>query len=796
MFSSFLRRKSRIQQEPQPVQPQPVQQLTEDDIKFWKDHNLDPIDKKRIEPSIVSTSPYVKLYKESIKILISIRLLKSSSRILTIEDCKYIRKSLPDAHVCINNGLYYDHLFTKYFLKKINKYDEKYREYGTDIYLYLELYNILRRKLKPLPQSIVLHILKNNNIPQSQLYKEEKLSVDPTSYSSKFDKEDVSQNDILTNNIDYSKFKLSGLSIEKVMIRLYIDINNILNLEFTKENYSHVINSFTTLKFVEKIYKISKILNNKLKENIEEYIEKYIKEHNAVNDFFKTNFVDINSSHYFTILEDIYNKIILIYDYFFPYFIHDGIYETNCIGTEDAVTMHDFNYDTNRPGKVTIIPYYTINKILNKCYLTENLFKILLHDIKKYVITDENENDPSKNPINRQNFTEGDINHIVEQLLINLKNYNDDEIMNGLNFLKMIFESELVKANRSGPFDLKKDLEGLLKKINEKSQNILEDLLKDPKFIYFKNANKIATEQLVYKIKTKANVFLSSKKFRDKFRDTKDNIRDFDLRDFDLRDFKGDIQDFTERDIVDIVWHISFYRNTYNEEKSMNCLKFLFKILSSQLDKVNKKLTKLTNRHSKGLKELKENLEYLLIKIDEKSIQRELYYNILVDIKFIKFIDSIKKANYNIARNIKRKVNLTFLEITDNYYEQINKNENEINESSDELKIVGNYTYFLNINLGTEENKRILKLSFLDMPIFNDLFKNNSLRKTRFLNKTGTAILDVAISLIFDDEIFNMEDIPPQKIYDNYSNLFSTYNGGRKKRIVSNKKRSSKKKTI
>lgn len=655
--------RNKIQPEPEPVQPE--QKLTEEDIKLWKENNQDPKTGEMIESSIVSTSPYVKLYKESIKILISIRLLKSSSRILTIEDCKYIRKSLPDAHVCINDGPYYDHLFTKYFLKKKDKYDKKYSAYGTDIYLYLELYNILKRKqyikqivLKPLPPEVISKILLKYRQPQQLLL--EKGSVSRQSFSSQF--EDVSQNDILTNNIDYSKFKLSGLSIENVMIRLYNDIINILNLKFTKENYSHVINSFTILKFVEKIYKISDILNTKLAEDIKIYIKKYIKEESTtVNDFLKTNFVDIDSSHYFTILEDIYNKIILLYDYFFPYFIHDGIYETNCIGTEDVLNLNEFNYDTNNhAGKVTILPEYTKNKIVNKCYLTEELYKSLLYNINYYGSNVNNNKIFEK--YNTVPFTRGDIEHIVNQLLINLENYNEDESEDGLEFLNSIFKIQL-------------------------------------------------------------------------------------------------------------------------------------------LSKVNKEIEKENDSESLiNLRKLKSSLEFLLLIIQKKSM---VLRDILKLDSFKYFIEENLRV---MLKNIKiSQKNLTFFNITDDFDEQITLNFKEgftkltkLKGLFTKLKIIGKYSYFLNINLGTEENKRILIHSFLDVPIFNNEDKNNELRlHTRFLKNFGTANEIYKISTILKElKELKIKPTNPKEIYNKYCKIFSTYNGGRKKRIVSNKKRSSKKKTI
>ena len=687
MFSRFPRQ-SRIQPE---QQEQPEQKLTEEDIsklnniKFWKDNNIDPINKKNIEPSIVPSSTYVKLYKKSIDILILILLRKSPSVILTIKDCKYIRKSLPNAHICINDGPLYDHLFTKYFIKKhIKKYDEKYRAYGTDIYLYLELYKILKRKLKPLPPQIIQN-LKNNKILLSQNYLKNIIGsmVISKSSSSEFNQEDIlSQNDILTNNIDYILFRQSELYIDKVIIRLDKDINNILNLKFTKENYYHVINSFTTLKFVEKIYKISNILNSSFTEDITAYINEYT----SINDFFKKYLVDKNSSEYFHILEDIYNKIILLYDYYFPYFIHDGIYETNCIGTKDAITQDDFNYDTNNhAGNVTIIPDYTQNKIVNTCFLTEELFLLLLSDITYYI----DYNKKSIKPHNRQEFTKGDINHIVEQLLIKLKNYNEDDNTNGLIFLKTyVFEIELKKVSDE------------IIKLQKKNDEIIE-LLK---------------ENMIIEIT---------------------NLKEYLL---------------------------------------------------------NRSKIKLLNK-------LKINLQSLL-KLGSIQI-------ILKDPKFTYFIKAYLKANKN---EISRVRQLKVFNFTNNYNEEINKNEEEFKKPSSEYKIIGKYSYFLNINLGTEENKRVFTKSVLDIPIFNKSTLNNTLRgKTSYtfleeIKKNKEYVVD-SLELLnvienlenFKKKLINIPKETPKETYDSYYKCFFSIRGGRKKRIVnttSNKKRGRKNKTI
>jgi hypothetical protein len=802
MFSIFPSRFSRIQQE-QTVQQE--QKLTEEDIrklnniKLWKENDQDPITKERVELSIVPTSAYVKLYKKSIEILISIILRKSSSVILTIKDCKYIRKCLPDVHARndeYDHEYFYDHLFTKYFLKHKKKYDNEYCAYGTDVFLYLQLYSILKRKspipeitlpishepqmslkklvLKPLPYKYIKKILNNNNL------KPLRGGGEGETNSSEFNQDDKKlQMNFLTNNINHSLFLESELSIQKIMGRLSNDINHIFILKFTKENYSHVINNFTTLKFVEKIYNISDNLKDNLKEDINEYINTTVN----VNDFFRTHLVDKKSSEYFPILEDIYNKIILLYDYYFPYFIHDGIYETNCNGKKDEISLDEFNYDTNNhAGKVTIIPDYFNNKMVNKCYITEDIYNTLLFDI--------NNNRISTKPHNREEFTKGDIEHIVNQLKILIQNYNEDESKNGLLFLKKIFSSQLDKVGReiikikyvygyyiNKEFDLKvknqlkKALEALLKYIDEQSKKFLKEILNDPKFIYFRKVNK----------RKRSIIFKST---------------------------EGDIERFIKKLEIDI--------ENYNYDESENGLIILKDIFSSQLDKVKKELGLSKRLKKEELQKLYEYLEYLLKKIDDKNIDdKETINKISENDDFTYFIDETKKESINvvnktrsgIADEIKSKIEKKFFSITDNYNQQIVEHQTE----SSEFKIIGYFTYFLNINLGTDENKRIFQHSFLDIPIFNNEKKNETLYT--YANSSNSPIIVVANSPILYavnypnstilDDIKKLMELKksPEEVYNEYIIFFKKNftSGGRKKRIVnttSNKKSGRKKKTI
>ena len=800
MFFFKTRQQRRIQpvQTVQTVQTvQPEQKLTEEDIrnlnniKFWKENDTDPITNERVEPSIIPKSTYVKLYKESIEKLILILLRKSSSVILTIEDCKYIRKCLPDAHARRINDYdheyFYDHLFTKYFLKHIKKYDEKYSAYGTDVFLYLQLYKILRRKspipeitlpisvepqrksltkLMPLPPEYIEKIL--NRIPLEKI--PQSIRGGDVTNSSEFNEDDKNEQiNFLTNNINRSIFLEGELSIQKIMGRLSNDINHIFILKFTEENYSKVINNFTTLKFVEKIYNISENLRENFKKDITEYINTTVN----VNDFFRTHLVDKKSSEYFPILEDIYNKIILIYDYYFPYFIHDGIYETNCKGKIDDISHEEFNYDTNNhAGKVTIIPDYFNNKMVNRCYLTEYIYDYLLYDIKHEVT--------SIKPHNREEFTKGDIEHIVNQLKIFIRNYNEEESKDGLKRLKEIFSSLLDKVNvsittRESLQKLKGILESFIKYIDEKSKNFLKGFLNDPKLILFRRLN----------IKKKSPFY----------------------------SFKKD----KEEDVIErFIKNLEIDMKKSKEYESKDGLKRLKEIFSSQLKKVKDEL-------SKGLKKTKEIeileniLENLLKKIDDKNIDKETIKKISENKDFTYFINLSKNVIDNIkskiADEIKGNIESKNFYITSNYNQQIVELQVELQTESRELKIIGKYTYFLNINLGTDTNKRIFQHIFLDIPFFNNKEKNKTLYT--YANSSNSPIIVVANSPILYavknpnstilDDIKTLMELKksPEDVYNEYIYFFkkNLTSGGRKKRIVnttSNKKRGrkNKKKTI
>ena len=100
--------------------------------KMWKDTpTIDPFTGNTIEISINPTSEYVAIYSKIIDGLTKQILKMSSKKVLSVEDCKYIKESMPEEHAIYHIGhtgtdtIFYDHLLFKNFLNK-HTYDKDY----------------------------------------------------------------------------------------------------------------------------------------------------------------------------------------------------------------------------------------------------------------------------------------------------------------------------------------------------------------------------------------------------------------------------------------------------------------------------------------------------------------------------------------------------------------------------------------------------------------------------------------------------------------------------------------------
>ena len=264
---------------------------TLDQVKEWKEQpEYHPINKVIIEVSINPKSDYVKLYKDAITILVNYRINEKNSGksgksklgfknrstvnvdMLSIDDCKFIRKNLPDVHTRVDDGFTYDHLFIKYFINKEKKfkYDKNYIAYETDIFLFLELYKIIKRKriLKSLPRPIYTRTLSSILLTDDDLrpFDLRTLSSQKKSTSSKFvNQYSQTVKDFLTGNINNSLLMKSEISVSKLIEKTCNDINSVLYLNIlyiNNEHYENIIKNRLVFKYLYNIYKIAKFNND------------------------------------------------------------------------------------------------------------------------------------------------------------------------------------------------------------------------------------------------------------------------------------------------------------------------------------------------------------------------------------------------------------------------------------------------------------------------------------------------------------------------------------------------------
>jgi predicted regulator of amino acid metabolism with ACT domain len=135
------------------------------------------------------------------------------------------------------DGFYYDHLFVKYFIMNKNyKYDPAYIAYGTDMFLYLQLYKCIKRK----PAT------KARYMP---------------SLSSAFEKDYMTTEYLLDGNINESLFAKSEISILKILMNLCEDIKEVLHMRMTIEQHERVKTNLKVLRYVDNIYQIAKFGN-------------------------------------------------------------------------------------------------------------------------------------------------------------------------------------------------------------------------------------------------------------------------------------------------------------------------------------------------------------------------------------------------------------------------------------------------------------------------------------------------------------------------------------------------------
>ena len=435
----------------------PVAVIPQIDIEIanrWIENPLvNPYTKKVIEVSIHPSSAYVAVYKKVMKGLIAyFRSHYEEEYILTIEDCKYIKDNLPIIHSIIDikdEYIKYDHLFIRYFVNKKVKgnyiYDIRYRE-DSDIKLYLNIYKSIKTKkpislsprasqklkslpLLPLPQppKTSLKLIKPIALPLPSLKLQEQLSpVSPN--SPKFAIENYKTlEDLLRNNIDFSK---TDISIGKLVMNMCVDIRRILYMrkdDKTLENYKIALHNKKTLKYVNYIYNNLKFAEiSGIYGEMSRYYDRLpantIEDIKQIYNKIKTYFDDrlygdkykeietkkITEADILTELIKIYEHILRLYARHFNYFIDPSkkikyneegsinVIKLNpyCpIDAEDIITLDDISdYKGMRREYVfnTTIYNKTDNEVSYFCNDTVSLYNYILEFI---AVSTEGKND-------------------------------------------------------------------------------------------------------------------------------------------------------------------------------------------------------------------------------------------------------------------------------------------------------------------------------------------------------------------------------------------------------------------
>lgn len=113
--------------------------------KMWKDTpTIDPFTGNTIAVSINPASEYVAVYSKIIDGLTKQILKTSPNKVLSVENCKFIKECMPDVHAIYNTDtdtIFYDHILFKNFLNK-HAYDKDYLK-EIEPYLYSHIYEVV-----------------------------------------------------------------------------------------------------------------------------------------------------------------------------------------------------------------------------------------------------------------------------------------------------------------------------------------------------------------------------------------------------------------------------------------------------------------------------------------------------------------------------------------------------------------------------------------------------------------------------------------------------------------------------
>jgi hypothetical protein len=265
--------------------------------KEWKDNPMiNPLTGATIQVSINPKSEYVALYAKLIDKLVK-HLLQNGKKILTIQDCKTIKDSMPNMHAIyhitdgnnnIIDSIFYDHLFmTKFITLKESKSANKYsydNDYLKEIepYLYLNMYKA------------IIVSLKNSRV---------------TTYDNVAD--------LLIYIEPINTFFSIGILVDK----LCSDIKNVLYMhesKITEEKINTAIYNKEVLKYYIKIYQLT-LTNLDLRKEIINYYNNFAKYNNSYNADRKnklnnTNYIYYQISNHVSKDDSICKTLLSVYD--------------------------------------------------------------------------------------------------------------------------------------------------------------------------------------------------------------------------------------------------------------------------------------------------------------------------------------------------------------------------------------------------------------------------------------------------------------------------------------------------
>lgn len=341
-------------------------------LEKWKENPLiNPHDDTVIELSVNPKSEYVKLYKKFIEIEIK-HIMDKNKAIkdyqLTIKDCKKIKDSLPDEHAKIKvdgkEDIFYDHLFIKYFIKKEKKYkyNTEYKK-DLDIYLYINVYDSLIKKLKPLPLPIS---------PETPVIQKKKSSSSDS--FRKVGEEYGVVEDLLKNNININK---ADFSIGKLIERLCRDIEKLFytNLKMTKKDLIIVLDNIKILNYASSIYELCKVKDYLINEN--KMVDYFIRlfRSNPENEYNLTDYIFL----------EIIILLIIDYDIMTPV-----MYDENLVGYFINNTIVELKLFKRKSYKYIFIILQNIYKNIENLYIIYENYKEIYTDTKiKYIKVEE-----------------------------------------------------------------------------------------------------------------------------------------------------------------------------------------------------------------------------------------------------------------------------------------------------------------------------------------------------------------------------------------------------------------------